>query len=159
MYLNYRVDIKEDPDCIWSDGQIGGYCTEFYRDGIEIGNIVNTLDTCIDVGFGGERILSLLGLLPSLTKEQILIETIDCLIEEKVSIKHSGPGYILKKLLTELFYLKGTHDSAEFNQVSKNLIQKIEFFELMKNKKKFSAKSNDWWKDAHGIDILRIFNK
>ena len=32
------------------------FCTEFYKNGIEIGNIVNPLGTCIDVGFGLERL-------------------------------------------------------------------------------------------------------
>lgn len=51
-----RVPIVPDPECIWSDGGISGYCTEFYKDGVEIGNIVNPLGTCIDVGFGAERL-------------------------------------------------------------------------------------------------------
>ena len=159
LYLSYKVDIKEDPECIWSDGQIGGYCTKFYKSDIEIGNIVNTLDTCIDVGFGGERILSLLGLLSPLTKQEILIETINCLLEEKVSIKHSGPGFILKKLITEVFYMGATHDSAEFSQVSKSLTQKIDFFLSNKDKRKFSDKSAQWWKDTHGLEISKILRK
>ena len=35
---------------------MGCYCTEFYHDDIEIGNIVNTMDKFIDVGFGFSRI-------------------------------------------------------------------------------------------------------
>jgi hypothetical protein len=41
---------------MWSDGSISGYCTGFYKNGVEIGNIVNPLGTCIDVGFGAEHL-------------------------------------------------------------------------------------------------------
>ena len=58
--INFNIEIREDNECVWTDGDITGYCTEFYKDDIEIGNIVNTLDTCIDVGFGLERILFIL---------------------------------------------------------------------------------------------------
>ncbi len=52
LYSYHDVTLKYDENCKWTDGDIGGYCTEFYKDGIEIGNIVNPLGTCIDVGFG-----------------------------------------------------------------------------------------------------------
>lgn len=32
-YIEYDIDVRFDNDCIWSDGEIGGYCTEFYKDG------------------------------------------------------------------------------------------------------------------------------
>jgi hypothetical protein len=51
FYRN-RLPIRPDLECTWSDGNITGYSTEFYKGGIEIGNIVNPLGTCIDVGFG-----------------------------------------------------------------------------------------------------------
>jgi len=51
-----RVPIRPDPECMWSDGDISGYSTEFYKNGVELGNIVNPLETCIDVGFGLERL-------------------------------------------------------------------------------------------------------
>ena len=68
--------IKLDEGCLWSDGNIGGYCTEFYYNDIEIGNIVNPLGTCIDVGFGLERLLNLKHEQPIISKEEILKDTI-----------------------------------------------------------------------------------
>jgi alanyl-tRNA synthetase len=55
-----RVAVIADPGCTWSDGSISGYCTEFYRDGVEMGNIVNPLGTCIDAGFGADGSICLL---------------------------------------------------------------------------------------------------
>jgi len=36
-YKNYDVEVRYDEVCKWSDGEIGGYCTEFYKNEIEIG--------------------------------------------------------------------------------------------------------------------------
>jgi alanyl-tRNA synthetase len=75
-YNGYDVEIKNDEECKWSDGEIGGYCTEFYIDGIEIGNIVNPLGNCIDVGFGLERLQYFVNGKVIKTKEETLKETI-----------------------------------------------------------------------------------
>ena len=34
--------VQPDPECLWSDGRIGGHCCEIYRDGLEIGNLMKT---------------------------------------------------------------------------------------------------------------------
>jgi hypothetical protein len=56
-----HYQIIDDDSCEWSDGNIGGYCSEFYVGDIEIGNLVNPLGDSVDVGFGLERICKLLG--------------------------------------------------------------------------------------------------
>jgi alanyl-tRNA synthetase len=56
--LDYSV--VDDEECVWSDGEIGGHCCEFFVRGLEIGNLVNTLGHSTDVGFGLERLLQLL---------------------------------------------------------------------------------------------------
>lgn len=89
LYSNYPVQIKEDNECKWNDGTIGGYCTEFYYNNIEIGNIVNTMETCIDVGFGGERILTLKNLLTTLNNIEIIIETIQSLLNDNVQLSNN----------------------------------------------------------------------
>ena len=48
--------VIDDPECVWSDGEIGGYCCELYVGDLEIGNLVNTLEHSTDVGFGWERL-------------------------------------------------------------------------------------------------------
>lgn len=49
--------VQDDTECVWSDGDIGGYCCELYSRGLEIGNLVNTLGHSVDVGFGWERLM------------------------------------------------------------------------------------------------------
>ena len=92
------IEVRFDEECIWSDGDIGGYCTEFYKDGIEIGNIVNPLGTCIDVGFGLERLEMVLNKTTK-SKQETLVETIKKIIESGFVPGNNKQGYILKKLL------------------------------------------------------------
>lgn len=163
FYSNYNVDIKEDLDCIWNDGNIGGYCTEFYYNNVEIGNIVNTLDTCIDVGFGGERILNLKELLPVSTKNEILIETIQSLIQDKIQLSNNQHGYILKKLITLLIYNQGFLDHPFYQQIYQQQKDKWQFYLSNYQKNKFKDKNKSWWLDTHGVnldklDIISFFN-
>jgi alanyl-tRNA synthetase len=52
--------LRHDPDCVWSDGNVGGYCSELFTpEGLEVGNLVNPLGHSIDVGFGYERMLQI----------------------------------------------------------------------------------------------------
>lgn len=163
FYSNYKVDIKEDNECIWQDGQIGGYCTEFYHNDVEIGNIVNTLGTCIDVGFGGERILNLKGLLPVSTKQEILIETIESLLNDQVILSNNQHGYILKKLITLLIYSEGYFNHPYYDQIYNQQKEKWKFYLNNFQKPKYLHKSPSWWLDTHGINLdkknmIQFFN-
>lgn len=99
LYSKHDVHVTLDPECVWSDGSIGGYCTEFYKDGVEIGNIVNTLDRHIDCGFGMERLESFYTGQPIISKEEILERTIEVLLHSNVQPSSLGRGYILRKLI------------------------------------------------------------
>lgn len=156
FYSNYKVDIKEDVECKWSDGNIGGYCTEFYYNDVEIGNIVNTLDTCIDVGFGGERILNLKNMLNFLDKKEILIETINSLIKENVELSNNQHGYILKKLIINLIYERGYVDHPYYHQLYSQQKNKWIFYLKNKDKNKFKEKNNAWWLDTHGVNLSKV---
>ncbi len=56
LWLKRGYEVVDDPECEWSDGNIGGHCCEVYSRGIEIGNLVNPLGHSTDVGFGWERL-------------------------------------------------------------------------------------------------------
>jgi alanyl-tRNA synthetase len=72
----HTLPVKFDENCTWTDGQIGGYCTEFYVEGVEIGNIVNPLGSCIDVGFGFERLDGLVNGTPVKSEQECLSDVI-----------------------------------------------------------------------------------
>jgi len=152
FYDEYEVEVRQDEECLWSDGSIGGYCTEFYKNNIEIGNIVNTLGTCIDVGFGLQRLLLVLGELENKTRLEILEETCTTLIDSGVVVSHYGHGYILKKLITECV-MHGSFISHEYFQ--KIRLSQVEIY---KNYLRLSSrisnkdKTDEYWLSTMGFN-------
>ena len=152
-YEKYNLEIRLDSECQWSDGEIGGYCTEFYKDGIEIGNIVNPMGTCIDVGFGLERLeMVLTG--QGRSKEDTLKETIFKLIESGFRPSNNRQGYILKKLL-RTSHQNGVQIEHPFfkDEIERqeNLTKKY-----LRLKDKYQHMPKEWWWDTHGIDLELI---
>lgn len=99
FYQDYKVEIKSEEECKWSDGNIGGYCTEFFKDGVEIGNIVNPLGTCIDVGFGLERLIIVKNKTVNTSRVELLEKCCRTLIESGIELGHHKQSSILKNLL------------------------------------------------------------
>ena len=149
-YKRYEVEIRMDNECKWSDGEIGGYCTEFYKDNIEIGNIVNPLGDCIDVGFGLDRLeLVITGKVKS--KEETLKESITKIIESGFTPGYTGQGYILRKLL-RICYKEGIKiESKFFDDEIKRQEKTTSKWNRLKEKHK--DKSKEWWWNTHGIDL------
>ena len=150
LYSNHDVESKLDEDCIWTDGETSGYCTEFYKDGIEIGNIVNPLGTCIDVGFGLERLQMILDG-KKISKEQTLKETVNKIIDSGFYPSNNKQGYILKKLL-RVCYQNDVEIEHKFYQDEIKRQERI-ISKWNKLKTKHSNKSKEWWWETQGIDL------
>lgn len=149
-----EMEIRLDPGCLWSDGNIGGYCTEFYKNDVEIGNIVNTLGTCIDVGFGCERLIGLTQNVPIPSKEDILCNSIETMIENGFTPDHHGHGYVLKKLLTQLIFSDGVLDHPFYWKIVDNQLNQYKLYKKMTLRSQFyQRKSPQWWSVSFGIDI------
>lgn len=151
-YSDYNIPIKLDDQCKQTDGEIGGYCTEFYKDDIEIGNIVNPLDNCIDVGFGLERLELVLGGKKQ-TKNEILKETVFKIIESDIKPSQTGSGYILKKLLGLLYKNNIEIDHDFYREEVKRQEKNISRYNRLKDKEKNKNKSKEWWQETHGIEL------
>jgi alanyl-tRNA synthetase len=150
-YQEYPVEIRQDHDCVWSDGEIGGYDTEFYVNDIEIGNIVNTNGDCIDVGFGLERLCMVSDPTFSVSEISVLKETILKLIESGYVPGNKQQGYVMRKLL-RLFLQKGGIIEHPIFLEEKNRQERI-FERYGRLKDKYKHKSKEWWYDTHGIDL------
>ena len=146
-----RVPIIPDPECIWSDGRISGYCTEFYKDGIEIGNIVNPLGTCIDVGFGAERLDMIVNGTPPGTVVDRLKSAIMTIIDSGYRPGGKEQGYVLRKLLRRLHAVGGMLDHAFFREEVERQSRLVEKYERLRHK--HPDKSPEWWFDTHGVDV------
>lgn len=156
FYSSYNVEIRQDDSCKWSDGNIGGYCTEFYKDNIEIGNIVNPLGTCIDVGFGLERLLQVSGGQEYLSKLNILENTCLDLINSGIILGNNKQSYILKKLITECILLGSEIKHPFFNQIKDRQLINYENYLKNKDKNKYRDKDSLFWLDTFGVDISKI---
>ena len=149
-YTKWNIPTRINEDCIWSDGEIGGYCTEFFINDVEIGNIVNPLGTCIDVGFGLERIEMFVNN-KIIDKETTLIESILKIIDSGFIPSNTKGGYVLRKLLREAFKLNIQIDHPFYEEEIKRQTKIVERYNRLKNKHKDMPK--EWWYDTHGIDI------
>lgn len=149
-YKEYDILIKSDNDCKWTDGEIGGYCTEFYKDDIEIGNIVNTLGDCIDVGFGLERLQLVLGNY-KVTKEETLKESIVKIINSGFAPSNKGGGYVLRKLLRQCYKENILIDHIFYKEEITRQNVLIEKYNKLKHK--YLNKDKDYWWETHGIDL------
>ena len=156
LYSEYGVEIRLDSECVWSDGSIGGYCTEFYKSDVEIGNIVNTMDTCIDVGFGLERLLEVTGSLTPKNKLQILEETALLLIDDGVVLGHNKKEYILKKLITESIFHGSQLSNEFFDRIRFNQEKAYSTYMRKRNHKRFKDKDSVFWMDTYGFNISRM---
>jgi alanyl-tRNA synthetase len=150
FYAGRPVAIRTDPDCTWSDGDIGGYCTEFYRDGVEIGNIVNTNGDCIDVGFGLDRLLVALGE-PPLGEVAALERAVVKIIDSGYRPGPKQQGYVLRKLLRELVRRGGAVDHPVFHEERERQRRLRARFDRLWPK--HADKPAEWWFDTHGIDL------
>jgi alanyl-tRNA synthetase len=153
LYDNYDVEIRPDDECKWSDGEIGGWCTEFYKDDVEIGNIVNPLGDCIDAGFGLERLNAFINEVAEKSKEQILIETCEKILHSGYYPSNKEQGYILRKLLRELYKADSNWDNEYFLEERERQDKVIERYDRLKDKKKYKDKTKEWWLDTMGADV------
>lgn len=149
-YSKYDIEVRFDDECIWSDGEIGGYCTEFYKNDIEIGNIVNTLEVSIDCGFGLDRLIMLLTNTFK-SKEDTLKESVYKIIESGFIPSNSKQGYVLRKLLRECYKNNIIIEHIFYND---EIVRQEKILEKWyKNKDKHKGKSKEWWWDTFGIDL------
>jgi alanyl-tRNA synthetase len=146
-----RVPVRPDDECIWSDGSISGYCTEFYRDGVEIGNIVNPLGTCIDAGFGLERLDMLLNGSTPTDTVSVLVSAVEAIIGSGYEPGPTKQGYVLRKLLRRLWQEGGGIDHPYFRgEVDRQSRMRARYDRLLP---KHGDKPREWWFDTHGIDV------
>tara|TARA_R110001599_G_scaffold317146_2_gene526409 strand:+ start:934 stop:1776 length:843 start_codon:yes stop_codon:yes gene_type:complete len=151
LYEIYKIPVKLDDECMWSDGEMGGYCTEFYHNEVEIGNIVNTMDKYIDVGFGYSRLDAIINGNKNLSKNDILKDAIIKIIDSGFKPGPQKQGYVLRKLLRQLYVGGGSVNHPFFKkEIERQEKAKVRYDKL---KEKHSDKPKEWWFDTHGINL------
>jgi alanyl-tRNA synthetase len=143
--------IHLDRSCKWSDGEIGGYCTEFYVDDVEVGNIVNPLGDCIDAGFGLERLDYVVNNIKPKSALEILEETIEVLLQSGYAPSNKQQGSILRALFRKLIRLGGKINNYYYEQEKARFEQRQEFY--LTHKDKYADKDAVWWLETHGVYV------
>lgn len=149
-----RIDLDES--CTWSSGDPAdgvGYCTEFYVDGLEIGNIVNPFGDCIDVGFGLDRLGVVLGDPPP-REEDLLREAVYRLVDSGYRPGNKRQSYVLRKLIRQMVKCGIPLDHPVY-------VQEIERQQRIRERYErlilhHPDQSPEWWWETHGIDVTSL---
>lgn len=154
FYVEEGIEVRTDNSCHWSLDGLGGYCTEFYYKGVEIGNIVNPLGTCIDVGFGLERLDILVNNRTPPTKVESMTTCINEIIRAGVAPSNVKRGYVLRKLLRDLNKMGGKLDHEFFAaEIDRQTKMRERYDEL---KIKHPNETALYWWGTHGINVEEI---
>lgn len=156
FYSEYNIPLIKETECLWSDGNIGGYCTEFFKDNIEIGNIVNPLGDCIDVGFGLERLILVHNGQININRLDILERCCQTMITSGIQLGNKKESFILKKIITTCIMEGSLIDQEYFNTIRVNIKKNYHLYLRDKDKLRFKNNGKAFWKDSYGIDIDRL---
>ena len=152
--VGYLGKIISDEQCLWSDGSIGGFCTEMYIDDIEIGNIVNPLGHSIDCGFGLERLVQVMGYTPP-TPSEHLLDVLDILSSQGLLPSGKGTGSVVRQILKkglELGIPKEQHPWLQ--QLQMRLLEQKRLYERLR--RRHMDKDSTWWYQTHGIEVTLL---
>jgi alanyl-tRNA synthetase len=176
MWFKRGYSLWDDLSCKWSDGNIGGYCSEMHFDQgqgsyLEIGNLVNPLEHSVDVGFGMERIYQLVEGKQRVDETSLFDQTLDPVSRDhirtlKVFYKHGiNPGnkgreYVCRRLFRKMLRLnpldKGFnsfHSSDCFRHWYDSEHKRME--QSLKEGRKFYKKNPnhppEFWKETFGV--------
>lgn len=165
MWSSRGYEIVFDKSCEWTDGNIGGKCCEIFKDGIELGNLVNILGNSTDVGFGLERLVAAYN--GGVPVDQIdmfdqrmskiardHIRTLCIFFENKILPGAKGRNSICRKLIRRIIddptiiipEILRPWFSAERILLDKRLSILNSKFDKYKNK------SYEWWFETYGIE-------
>jgi alanyl-tRNA synthetase len=111
LWENRNFRVSDNPNCVWSDGTVGGYCSELFTpEGLEVGNLVNPLGHSIDVGFGYERMLQIVEGKSRVDETSLFrqdldpvsrdhFRTLSVLHEQGIQPGNKGRNYVCRRLL------------------------------------------------------------
>ena len=155
--------VVDDSECVWTDGNIGGHCCEVYYGGLEIGNLVNTLEHSTDVGFGLERVLQILEGKSRVDDTSLFnqqdhpivrdhLRTLQLMRDCGVVPGNKGRGSICKRLLRRtMLHTDGT-GTAVRDWIEVERASHCKRMDTGKRAwKKHKDKSPEWWMDTFGI--------
>jgi alanyl-tRNA synthetase len=163
LWENLGYKTVDDPECVWSDGDIGGYCCEIYVGGLEVGNLVNPLGHSTDVGYGWERLhmvvenqqrIDLTSLFDQNCHPVVAdhSRTIRLLRQNDIVPGAKGREYICRRLLRRMLPLvESEHFDFQDWLDEERLRRDKQLIQAKRCFRRHRHQSESWWWDTFGI--------
>lgn len=164
LWLSRGYNIIEDTECTWSDGEIGGYCCEMYHNGIEIGNLVNTLGVSTDVGFGFERLVMIVEGVSRVDESSLfdislphkvrdLVRTLELFWDNGITPGGKGRNHICRKLLRKFLFENSIDKKFKFDEwvTNERIVRDKSLYYARRHKLKNKNKPDSYWKETFGL--------
>lgn len=156
--------LVDDRECQWSDGNVGGYCSELFVGELEIGNLVNPMGHSVDVGFGFERLLQVLSGVSRVDETELFRQDLDPVSrdhfrtltvfhEQGITPGNKGRNYVCRRLLRRFLRLTPHPTDCSFGHWIES--ERLRLDKALKEGRRFFRRNPDkppvfWW-DTFGI--------
>ena len=164
LWSKRGYEIKLDERCVWSDGEIGGYCCELFLGDLEIGNLVNPLGHSTDVGFGWERLNQVVERKDRIEQTSLFenrlhpilsdhSRTVSVLLENGIEPGNRGRNYVCRRLLRRMLTLLDGSESFDFEERlhSERLLRERSLQRGKKYWRKHKNQPPSFWWETFGI--------
>lgn len=165
MWENQNFRISENPNCVWSDGTVGGYCSELFTpSGLEVGNLVNPMGHSVDVGFGYERMLQIVEGKGRVDETSLFnqfldlvsrdhFRTLEVFKEQGIKPGNKGRNYVCRRLIRRFMRLQPQEFECSFSDWMGDERKRME--QSIRNGRRYFRNNGDkppefWW-DSFGI--------
>lgn len=160
-----QFPVRYDLNCIWTDGNVGGYCSELFTpSGLEVGNLVNPLGHSVDVGFGYERMLQIIEGKNRVDETSCFrqdldrvsrdhFRTLNVFHEQGITPGNKGRNYICRFLLRRFIRLNPKPVECQFYMWQVDEKQRMEqsIHDGRRFWKRHGDKPENFWWDSFGI--------
>lgn len=165
LWEGWGYTVVDDPECEWSDGEIGGNCCEVYCGELEIGNLVNPLGHSTDVGFGMERLLQVFENKSRVDETSIYDQSLPPVVRDHVrAIKamvamgikpgNKGREYVCRRLVRRILrhVAPSEVDEVLYDVLeSESVLLARRLTDAKKAWRRNRDKPQAWWWETHGV--------